>query len=275
MKKASNFLLPIAIVAIVAVLFKEVFGPGTMNPLVVGSIVVVTMLGTSLLRPKNKSGKATVDSTFSLLGDFGKEAFSYDEALSKLFQSAVTDFLNSMPKAATKKLEKLQTLCKTDADTYAVSVALGMIKCYDDDHAAAISLFNRAVVLHPSAQLADALASAHQRIGELEKAIDSYEFALDLDPDAIDIRAKLATAHVGNGEFETAIDQAQQVLDRKEDHASALATIAICHGVLGRSDLSSGYTAQAVDAGYSQEKITSTITALKKKYKKTLEAMNG
>lgn len=268
MKKFGTLLVPAAVLLIVFIFFKQIFGSGPVNPMVMGGIIVVCLCGSLLLRPSKNDRKRNVDSSLSLLGDFSKEAFSYDEKLHAQFQSAVMDFLNSMPKAATKKLEALQTQCKTDADTYAVCVALGMIKCYDDDHAAAIKLFNKAVVLHPTAQLADAIASAHQRIGELEEAIDSYEFALDLDPNAIDIRAKLATAFVGNGDFETAIDQAQLVLDRQADHASALATIAICHGVLGDNVLSSGYTAKAVEAGYSEQKITTTITALKKRFKR-------
>ena len=273
MKKAGSFLVPILVVGVVIVFFRQVFGNGPMNPLVMLGIVAVCLISTASLRPKNKGSKSNAENTFSLLGDYGKEAFSYDEALSNQFQSAITDFMKSMPKAATKKLEKLQPLCKTDADTYAVSVALGMIKCYDDEHEAAIKLFNRAVVLHPSAELADAIGSAYQRIGELEQAIDSYEFALDLNPEKIDIRAKVATAYVGDGDFLTAIDHAQQVLDLQEDHASALATIAICHGVLGHTSLYEGYTARAVEAGYSEQKITTTVPALQKKFKKTLESL--
>ncbi len=275
MKKLSSLLIPAAVFLIVFVFFKQAFGNGPMNPLVMGCVVVACLVGTTLLMPKKKGAVRNTETTFSLLGDFSKEAFSYDEALNAEFQSAIADFLNSMPKAATKKLEKLQALCKTDVDTYAVSVALGMIKCYDEDHAAAIKLFNRAVVIHPTAELADAIGSAHQRIGELEEAIDSYEFALDLDPEKIDIRAKVATAYVGDGKFETAIDHAQQVLDIQPDHASALATIAICHGVMDHTSLYEGYTAKAVEAGYSEQKITTTVPLLKKKYKKTLEAMNG
>ena len=273
MKKIGTLMVPAAVLLVVFVLFKQIFGSGPINPMVLGVIIVVSLLGAMFITPKNNRAKGNADSTFSLLGDFGKEAFSYDESLGNQFQSAITDFLNSMPKAATKKLEKLQTQCKTDADTYGVSVTLGMIKNYEGDYSAAIKLFNRALVLHPTPELADVIASAHQRIGELEEAIDSYEFALDLDPEKIDIRAKLATAHVGNASFHAAIDQAQQVLDRKEDHASALATIAICHGVLDNTSLYEGYTAKAVEAGYSEQKITTTVTALKKKYKKTLESL--
>ena len=273
MKKSGSFLIPIVVFLIIFVFFKQVFGNGPMNPLVMGAIIIACLVGTSLLRPRKKGAQSNVDTTFSLLGDHGKDAFAYDEALHAQFQAAVTDFLGSMPKAATKKLEQLQLKCKTDADTYAVSVVLGMIKCYDEEYAEAIKLFNRAVVIYPSAQLAEVIGANQQRIGELEDAMESYEFALDLDPAAIDIRAKLATAYVGDGKFETAIEHAQLVLDQKEDHASALATIAICHGVLNHTQLYEGYTAKAADAGYSSEKITTTVTALKKKYKKTLESM--
>lgn len=268
MKKASTLLLPVAVFLVVFIFFKQAFGSGPMNPAVMIGIFVVSFAGSVLLRGKPKRGGGNAENTFSLLGDFGKEAFSYDEALHSQFQGAISDFLNSMPKAATKKLENLQTLCKTDADTYGVCIALGMIKCYDDDHEGAIQLFNRAVILHPTAELAEAIGAAQQRIGDLEKAIDSYSFALDLDPEKIDIRAKLATACVANGDFESAIDHAQQVLDFKDDHSSALATIAICHGILGNDSLYSDYTSRAVDAGYNAEKISTTVTTLKKRFKR-------
>ncbi len=274
MKKNGVFLVPILVIGVFMLISNRLMSSGAMSPstmVIIGAVAFVLML---LIRPQKPTSQTSPDTALSLLGDYSKDAFSYDESLSAKFQSAVSDFLNSMPKSAAKKLEALQPLCKTDADTYAVSVAMGMIKCQNDDYAEAIKLFNKAVVLHPTVQLAESIASAQQRIGELDEAIDSYEFALDLDPEAIDIRAKLATACVGNGDFESAIDHAQLVLDKKEDHASALATIAICHGVLDHADLYNGYTAKASEAGYSEQKITTTVTALKKKYKKTLESMN-
>ena len=273
MKKASTLMVPIVVFGVVFLLFKQVFGSGPINPMVLGAIIVVSLMGATLLRPKNKAANVSTDAALALLGDFSKEAFSYDENLSAQFESAMSDYLRSMPKSAVAKLEKLQAQCKNDADTYAVNVALGMTKASTGDYEAAIKLYNKAVILHPTAELADAIGSAHQRIGELDAAIDSYEFALDLNPEKIDIRAKVATAYVGDGKFETAIDHAQQVLDIQPDHASALATIAICHGCMDHTSLYEGYTAKAVEAGYSEQKITSTVPALKKKFKKTLEAM--
>ena len=274
MKKPGMFLVPILVIAAVMLLFNKLMASGAVTPTTMVIIGAVAFGLTLLIRPKKTASSVSPDSVLTLLGDFSKGAFADDDNLSKQFDAAVGDYLNGMPKAAVSKLNKLQSLCKTDTDTYAVSVVLGLTMVSTGDYDAAIKLFNRAVVLHPTAELADAIGSAQQRIGELEEAIDSYEFALELDPGKIDIRAKIATAYVGDGKFETAIDHAQQVLDLQPDHASALATVAICHGVMDHASLYEGYTAKAAEAGYSEQKITTTVTALQKKYKKTLESMN-
>lgn len=273
MKKLGSFLIPIAVLAVIALLFKQVFGSGPMNPLVMVAIILGCLVGSSMLRPKKKGGSSSVDTTLSLLGEFSKEAFSHSEALSGQFQSAISDFVNSMPKAAERKLEKLQPLCITDADTYAVSVALGMLKSQNGDYSAAVNLYNKAVVLHPTTELAYAIGAVQQRMGELEQARDSYEFALDLDPENIEALSSLATAYVADGMFEDAITEARLALEKDENHASSLATCAICYGVLDDSLLYKHYTDKAVDNGYSADKISTTVTVLKKKYKKTLEAM--
>ena len=273
MNKPGIFVIPILVIGIVMLVMNRLMASGAVTPTTLIVIAAAAFLLTLLIRPKKTAGKAAPDSSLALLGDYSKEAFAHNEALSKQFHSAVSDYIQGMPKAATGKLEKLQDLCASDVDVYAVSVALGMVKTTVGDFEGAIQLYNKAVVIHPTAELADAIGSAYQRIGKLEKAMDSYEFALDLDPNAIDIRAKLATAHVGDGQFEAAIDQAQQVLDLQPDNASALATIAICHGVMDHTSLYEGYTAKAVEAGYSEQKITTTVPALKKKFKKTLESL--
>lgn len=273
MKNSAILLLPMIIIVLFAFVGGRLMASGAISPTTMIIIAVVAFLLMMLVRPKKQAPAANADTSLSLLGNFGKDAFSNDEQLNAQFQSALSDYVNSMPKAAQKKLENLQSLCKTDADTYAVSLVLGLVKSSTGDYADAIKLFNRAVILNPTADLADLIGSTQQRIGELEAAMDSYAFALELDPDNVGIRAKLATAYVADGDFIMAIDHAQLVLDRDEKHASALATIAICHGCLGHSDLYTGYTARAVENGYKEEKITATVDALKKKYKKTIESL--
>jgi Flp pilus assembly protein TadD len=73
---------------------------------------------------------------------------------------------------------------------------------------------------------------------------------------------------VGDGMFEEAITEARLALEIDENHASALATCAICYGVLDDSLLCRSYTDKAVENGYKADKISATIPALKKKFKR-------
>lgn len=267
MKKSGIFIIPVLIFALVTLVGNRLFASGAVSPttLVIGAGLIFFLL--MMVRPKGKS-TAAPDHTLTLLGEFSKDAFADDEKLAAKFQSAVADYLNNMPKSAINKLEKLQSQCKTDADTYAVSVALGLAKTTVGDFDAAIKLYNKAVVLHPTTELACAIGAAQQRIGELSAARDSYEFALDLDPNNIDARSSLATAYVADGMFEDAITEARLALELDENHPSSLATCAICYGVLDDNLLYKSYREKAVANGYKEEKITSTVSALKKKFKR-------
>lgn len=268
MKKNGLFIVPLLIFAIVMVLGNRMFASGAASPAVLVLISAGAFLLMLLIRPKTRPAAAAADSALTIMGDLAKDAFADDEKLANVFQSAVSDYLSSMPKSAINKLEKLQKQCKTDADTYAVCVAMGLAKTTLGDFEATIKLYNKAVVLYPTTELACAIGAAQQRIGELRQARDSYEFALELDPNNIDARSSLSTAYVADGMFEDAITEARLALELDENHASSLATCAICYGVLNDSLLYKSYTEKAVASGYKEEKITSTVPALKKKFKR-------
>ncbi len=268
MKKSSLFIIPIVLVALFGIFGGRLLTSGLVNPAVMAGIAFVAFVGMLAIRPQKKPAGTAPDTALSILGDFAKDAFIRDEQLASKFASAVADYINGMPKSAISKLEKLQGQCETDNDTYAVSVVLGLAKSQGGDFDAAIKLYNKAVVLSPSTELAMTIGSCYQRIGELDKAIDSYEFALDLDPENIGARSAIATACVGDGRFEEGIDQALLALKIDENNASALATCAICYGVLDDNLLCKSYTAKAVANGYKEDKINATIPALKKKFKR-------
>lgn len=268
MKKSSLFIIPIVLFAAFGIFGGRLLTSGVIKPSTMAIIAVGAFILMLIVRPKKQVAAPTPDTALSILGDFAKDAFIRDEKLASRFTSAVADYVNGMPKSALSKLEKLQPLCETDNDTYAVSVVLGLSKCQVGDFETAIKLYNKAVILSPSTELAMAIGSCHQRIGELDQAIDSYEFALDLDPQNIAARSAIATACVGDGRFEEGIDQALLALKIDENNASALATCAICYGVLNDPLLCKSYTEKAVANGYKEEKINSTIPALKKKFKR-------
>ena len=111
------------------------------------------------------------------------------------------------------------------------------------------------------------LGSCHQRLGNLDKARDSYEFALDLDEDNLEALSRIATTYVADHEWETALEYANRVIDKDESNSSALATAAICYGLLDNPVMTKYYTEQAVENGYNRKKIEETIATLKKRSK--------
>lgn len=264
MKKMLYF-IPVLLFLAFTVMGNRLFASGSINPMVmiVGSVVIFGAL--MFLRPKAAAPKPVSDVEQKVRGDFAKDAFLDKEKLNAKFQSALKDYSGSMPKSATAKLEKLAPQCTTDAETYAVAMALGM--CYSGarKYREAAKEFTRALSLHPTAEIAFDAGSCYQRIGQLKKAMDSYEFALDLDPENLDYRSALATAYVADRDYETGLEHALLALEQKKDHPSALATAAICYGLLNDPVMSKYYADLAVDNGYKRDKIEQTITALKKR----------
>lgn len=268
MKKSALFAIPMVLIALFAVFGGRLMTSGIINPTTMIVVAVGAFVLMMLIRPKKQASGASTDATLSLLGDYAKDAFTDNEKLNYRFTSALSDYVNGMPKSACGKLEKLMPQCRTDADTFAVCVALGLAKASTGDFENTIQLYNKAVIIHPTTELAAAIGAAQQRIGELEQARDSYEFALDLDPNNIDARSSLATAYVADGMFEEAITEARLALEMDENHSSSLATCAICYGILDDNLLYKHYKDKAVDNGYKEEKISSTVTALKKRFKR-------
>lgn len=264
MKKLS-FLFPILIFLLFMTLGNRVLATGSVNPSTLIIIAAVSLGALIFLKPKSTGAKPASDIEQKARGEFAKDAFADDDKLGAMFRAAINDYNKNMPKAALAKLTKLAPLCTGEKEIYAVSRATAQVQIVLGKPLPAIREYTRALGLHPTAEGAIELGSCHQRLGNLAKARDSYEFALDLDPDNLEAPAILATTYVADGDYDTALDYAMQVLDRNENHASALATAAICCGLTNDPVMSKHYTAKAVENGYSKKKIEETVAALKKR----------
>jgi len=257
--------VPILIFLLFMRLGSGILASGTVSPTAIAIIAVVGMALLVTMKPKNKAGKPASDLEKKVRGEFAKDAFANEPKLEEKFLSAVKDYNSNMPKSALNKLTKLAPLCTGDKEIYAVSMATAQCYLILGKPLPAIREYTRALSLHASAEVALELGSCHQRLGNLDKARDSYEFALDLDADNLEARSRIATTYVADHDFETALEYANQVLDAEENNASALATAAICHGLLNDPVMSRHYTKLAVENGYSQKKIEDTVSALKKR----------
>lgn len=264
MKKFA-FFVPVLIFLLFTTLGSRVLTAGTASPVVLILIMAAGLGMALMMRPKAKAPKPASDLEQKVRGEFAKDAFADDPQLGAKFQAAIKDYSSSMPKAALSKLTKLAAQCTGEKEIYAVSMATAQCHLILGKPLPAIREYTRALGLHPTAEVAMELGSCHQRLGNLDKARDSYEFALDLDAGNLEARSRIATTYVADHDFETALEYANQVLDADNQHSSALATAAICYGVLDNAVMCNYYTKQAVENGYNQKKIEETISTLKKR----------
>jgi len=259
-----GFLFPILFILMFALISPRVLS-GTMSPstmlLIAGGLIAVMLL----FRPKKPATKSAQAVAKDVLDDFSTDAFANEEALGKKFYSALNDIGGNMPKSAVSKLEKLAPLCTGKKEQYAVAMATALAWKKQNKMHNAIREYNKAVVIHPTADLAYTIGDCHQRLGALDKARDSYDFAMELEPGNAKYPSCIATTYVGDGNYNRAIDFASDALDLDETYSQALATMAICYGMKDDSVMHRHYTRLAVDNGYSEQKILDTVKALKKR----------
>lgn len=264
MKKNFLFFVPVLIFLVFTLLGNRLFMSGAVDPKTLIFIVPVIALVLMLVRPKKAPKKPITDVFEKVMGDFAADAFSDNEQLSAKFRSALTDYSGNMPKSAASKLTKLAPQCRTEEEKYAVAMASALCHVANQKYEDAIREYNRAVVIHPTSELAQTIGSLQQRMGELKKARESYDFALELDPNNIEARSSMATAWVASRKYENALEHAMIALEVDPHNASSLATAAICYGLTGEDALYTEYTDKAEVNGYSRKKIEDTVKALKK-----------
>lgn len=263
--KKFGFFLPVVLVVLFTMFGTRMVASGTISPstmILVGAVALGAMM---LLKPKKTAPKPVSDLEKQVTGAYAKDAFADEPQQAAKFQSALKDYSGNMPKAALSKLQKLAPQCTGDKEVYAVSMATALCQITIGKHKDAIREYVRALSLNPNSELAVSLGSCYQRLGELDKAKDTYQYALDLDGSNLDARSKLATAYVADGSYQMGLDQAMLVLQQKETDSSALATAAICYGLLDNPVMHKRYTQLAVENGYKKDKITNTVDALKKR----------
>lgn len=263
--KKFGFFLPIILVLLFSMLGTRMLASGSIRPVTL-ILISVVVFGIALMsRPKAAASKPVSDIAQKVRGEFARDAFADDAQLGAKFQAALKDYSGNMPKAALGKLQKLAPQCTGDKEIYAVALATATVLVSLHKPKDAIREYVRALGLHPSSSLAMELGSCYQRLGELEKARDTYQYALDLDGGNIEAISAIATTYVADRKYQMGLEEAMKVLEKNENHASALATAAICHGLLGDPLMSRHFTDRAVANGYRKDKITQTIDALKKR----------
>lgn len=264
MKKLFSLIIPVFVILVGTMIVpKMVAGSVNSSTLVLISISMIALL--FLFRPKKGAAKSAQQVLEEIIDDYCQDAFNGSEELEKKFLAAVNDIGNNLPKSSLSKLQKLAPQCSSDPQRYAVAKASALVCRLTQDWKGAIREYNRAIVLNPTEELAYNIGECNQRIGKLDKARDSYEFAMELNPNNVRYPSSLATAYVGDGDYDTALDYARDALTIDENYPQALATMAICYGMKNDSVMYRHYTIKAAEAGYNQDKIETTVKELKKR----------
>lgn len=264
MKKIGFMIVPILVILFGGILLPKMLSGGvSMSTLIPVYIGVICFL--FLLRPKKGQGKSVQQIKSEVFDDYCQDVFAEHPELEKKFDAALGDAGKNLPKSALNKLQALESQCVTDQQKYAVAMASAQVSRSAQDWKQAIRAYNKAIILNPTDTLAYNIGECHQRMGNLDKAKDSYEFAMELNPESARYPSSLATACVADGDYNTAMDYARDALSIDENYAQALATMAICYGLKDDAPMYRHYTVKAAEAGYKQEKIEATVKALRKR----------
>lgn len=267
MKKFGFMLVPVLFLGFGLLVVPRMLASG-MSPITLILLSAAMLAVVFLFRPKAAAPKSMEQITGEIVDDFCKDAFADNEELNKKFSAALGDIGRNLPKAAITKLQKLSEECTQDTEKYAVALATALAYRQTKDFKGMIREYNKAIVLNPTDTLAYRVGDCHQRLGNLDKARDSYEFAAELNPNNPQYPSSLGTVCVGEGDYDTAMDYAADALALDAAFPQALATMAICYGMKDDTILHKHYLKLAMDNGYSQEKIENTIQTLKKREKK-------
>lgn len=266
MKKFGFMLVPVLFLGFGLLVVPRMLASG-MSPITLILLSAAMLAVVFLFRPKAAAPKSMEQITGEIVDDFCKDAFADNEELNRKFSAALGDIGRNMPKAAITKLQKLSEECTQAPEKYAVALATALAYRQIKDFKGMIREYNKAIVLNPTDTLAYRVGDCHQRLGNLDKARDSYEFAAELNPTNPQYPSSLGTVYVGEGDYETAMDYATDALELDSAFPQALATMAICYGMKNDSVMHKHYLKLAMENGYSQEKIESTIQTLKKREK--------
>lgn len=264
MKKIGFMLVPVVLFLLMMQVIPRLFSSG-MSPAAILAVVTIIFAVMFLSKPRKAATKTAQAVSEDVLDAYCANAFQDNPELRSRFFAALNDIGANMPKAAVNKLSKLEPQCSAREEKYAVAVACALAYRNQNDLKNAIREYNKAIVLNPTARLAYTIGDCNQRLGYLDKARDSYEFAQELDPSDPRYPSSLSTVCVGDGDYDAAIDYAAEALDLKEDFPQALASMAICYGMKDNALLHKRYLQLASESGYSEQKILDTIKALKKR----------
>jgi tetratricopeptide (TPR) repeat protein len=137
---------------------------------------------------------------------------------------------------------------QNDPNNFELQIELGWAYFNAERLQKAMDSYQRAAVLNPNASAAfNGMGRVYERLGPPQAALDAYQRAIGLDPDAV-------PPYVGLGiiyfdylvDYEAAVRAFQMALQRDPKEAFALALLAITYARMGRLEEASAPLQEAI-----------------------------
>ena len=230
--------------------------------LVRGGLIIAGAIATMCKKPKQppvSNKKALYQKAYP---EFIQEPFADEPKLEKKFYDAIHDYNRNKPSDAVAKLEKLRKECRNTAELRAVTVFTALALDDLGRYPESLQLYDAARKIRDSSTLASNMGLNCQRLGDMERAAEYYEEAIQLDSRNAYAYNNLSALFFRQGEYENALDAAKDALECNATMPQALSTAAICAKLLGDEEAYTGYYRRAVAAGYDGDKIKRVIKQL-------------
>ena len=166
-------------------------------------------------------------------GDIIGGAFIEPGKGSKKFFAALEYYQYNQPAKLVEAMREVEPFCTKNDERFAVAVfkAIG----YDEMRAyeKAVEHYESALTYKENSTAASNLGICYQRLGESERAIDTYLYAIKIDPRNAYPYNNLAQLYIRKENYEDALRYADMAIEKKETFREAYSAKAIAHAMLG------------------------------------------
>lgn len=169
-------------------------------------------------------------------GQYIGRAFLVPSKASKKFFAALEYYQYNQPAKLVDAMRELESFCTNNDERFAVAFfkAYG----YDEMHsyANAAETYEKALFYREDSVAASNAGICYQKLGDYDKAIEIYLFAIRIDADNAYPYNNLAQVYIRKEDYENALSYAEMAIERKENFKEPYGAKAISLAMLGDSD---------------------------------------
>ncbi len=198
-------------------------------------LILATMILAIYRMASGKGGRKKKHSEQFFRENYGRHigrAFIVPSKASKKFFAALEYYQYNQPAKLVDAMRNLESACTNNEERFAVAFfkAYG----YDEMHsyANAAETYEKALLYREDSVAASNAGICYQKLGDYDKAIETYLFAIRIDPDNAYPYNNLAQLYIRKEDYKNALSYAEMAIERKENLSQAYSAMAIACAML-------------------------------------------